>query len=339
MRTVPLVETTRGLEPDRAATENVHQGAIAVVDRAGHLLYSAGDPYALCFTRSTLKPLQALPLLDKGWRELGFGARELALLCASHSGEMAHLEIVERILERAGCSEADLGCGVHVPLHYAACGVDPPAAARWTQLHNNCSGKHSGFLAWCGLHGAPRTGYLTFNHPLQIAIRASVAEVAGLAPDAMQAGLDGCSAPNYAMPLASLAQVYARLARGSDDPEFGAAFGRIFEAMTGFPELVSGIGRSDLAYMRTAPGDWISKAGADGLQVLGSRRAGLGIAVKIADGNVRALQVAFVEVLRRLGLLEERSSDLLQPWLCPPIRNHRGVQTGTVRPVFDLREA
>jgi L-asparaginase II len=139
------------------------------------------------------------------------------------------------------------------------------------------------------------------------------------------------------MPLAGIAHLYARLAQGSADPEFGEAFGAIFTAMTGHPELVSGEARGDLAYMRTAPGDWISKAGADGVQVLGSRSAGLGLAVKVADGSARALQVAVVEALGQLGLLQGRSGELLAAWKNPAIRNHRGLQTGAVRPIFNLR--
>jgi L-asparaginase II len=338
MTTAPLVETTRGLSAESATRECVHHGAIAVVDVAGRLLYGVGDPQTLCFTRSTLKPIQALPFIeDGGLRQFGFGSRELALLCASHSGADKHLEGVRKILAACGCGEDDLSCGVHAPLHFAAVGADPPAGARWTQLHNNCSGKHSGFLAWCRLHGHPTRGYLDWDHPLQTRIRGQVARVLGAPLESLVAGIDGCSAPNYAMPLAGIAHLYARLAQGSADPEFGEAFGAIFTAMTGHPELVSGEARGDLAYMRTAPGDWISKAGADGVQVLGSRSAGLGLAVKVADGSARALQVAVVEALGQLGLLQGRSGELLAAWKNPAIRNHRGLQTGAVRPIFNLR--
>ncbi len=337
MRTVALVESTRGRAPGRMYTECVHQGAVAIVDRNGRVLYSAGDPHALCFTRSTLKPLQALPFLeDDGLSHFEFGPRELALLCASHSAEPSHLQIVEKILRVSGCSESDLCCGVHAPLHYAATAEEPPAQVRWTQLHNNCSGKHSGFLAWCRLHEMPIEGYLDWGHPLQQRIRQSLAAVTRCAVDDLPAGIDGCSAPNYALPLASIAQVYARLAQGRDDPHCGPSFEAIFNAMTGYPELVSGQARTDLAYMTTAPGDWISKAGAEGMQVMGSRSAGLGIAVKIADGSARALHVAFVEVLEQLGLLREHPIERLEPWRNPTIRNHRNLQTGSVRPVFRL---
>jgi L-asparaginase II len=332
-----LVETTRGLPGARAVRENIHHGIVAVVDTAGRLLLSAGNAGEVCFTRSTLKPLQALPLLaDGGLERFGLGPEELALICASHSGEPRHVEIVSKILASIGLGEPDLGCGSHVPLHYGACGETPPPGAQWTQLHNNCSGKHSGFLAWCCLHGLSYANYLDFGHPLQKRIREVVGSFSAIDTDALRAGLDGCSAPNYALPLSSLAHLYARLAQGAADPEYGDCFGPIFEAMTGYPELVSGMQRTDLAFMGAAKGDWISKAGADGLQVLGSRSAGLGIAVKIADGSPRALQVAFVEALRQVGLLSDQPEAHFEAWQHAVIRNHRGTITGRVEPIFTL---
>jgi L-asparaginase II len=329
-----LVEVTRG-----NTTESVHYGSVAVVDLRGQLLYSAGDPEFLTFTRSTIKPFQALPFLREGGpQHFGFDRREIALMCASHSGEPMHTEAVEGMLHKAGCDEHHLRCGCHVPMRYAQ-GEAPPPGAQFNQLHNNCSGKHAGFLAWCVQHGAPLDSYLDPAHPLQQGIRQVLARVAGLGPGELTAGTDGCSAPNYALPLSRLAYSYARLAQGAGDPEFGDQMADLFDAMTGHPELVSGSGRSDLAFMRSAPGDWVAKVGAEAVQVIGVRSAGLGIAVKIADGNNRALYPATIAVLQQLGLLSHLEGSPLAPFAHPSLRNCRGLEVGAIRPVVELTRA
>lgn len=339
MNGVPLVETTRGVDDASACVENVHEGAVAVVDASGTLLYSAGNPHYLAFTRSALKPFQALPFVcDGGPGLLNFGERELALMCASHSGEPRHLELVSGMLRKADCRESDLCCGAHVPLHYAALDETPPEQ-EWTPLHNNCSGKHAGFLGWCRVHGVPLENYLDLSHPLQQRIRQVVAELAEISEDQLVSGIDGCSAPNYAIPLSTLAHLYARLARPAQNDRFRDEFSLLFQAMSTHPELVSGIGRTDLAYMSTAPNDWISKSGADGVQAFASRSAQLGIAIKISDGTARALHTAFVATLAQLGLLEGRPETFVGPWINPPIRNCRGIKTGSIRAVFTLRRA
>jgi L-asparaginase II len=325
-RHVPLVETTRG-----GTTECVHYGSIAVTDTSGRLVASAGDPDSLNFTRSALKPLQALPFLeDGGMQRFGFGSHELALMCASHSGEAVHVGIVQRMLTRGGFGESELQCGCHVPGFYAATGTASPAGARWNALHHNCSGKHAGFLAYCAMNHLPTATYLDTGHPLQQRIRTAVARFAQ--GDGIAAGIDGCSAPNYAIPLKRLAQLFARVA-SEDTPELRA----IFFAMTRHPDLVSGTGRMDLAIMQTGRGDWVSKAGADGVQAIGVRSKGLGIAVRIADGNPRALHAATVTVLEQLRLIEDSSGTPLAGYDCPPVRNYRGTEVGAVVPVLELR--
>ena len=177
---------------------------------------------------------------------------------------------------------SQLQCGCHLPGFFAATETTPPAGAQWSALHHNCSGKHAGFLAYCRMHGHPFATYLDPGHPLQQRIRTTVARFGN--GDGLAWGIDGCSAPNCAMPLKRLAQTYARLAAG-DSPELRA----LFFAMTRHPELVSGTRRMDLAIMQTGDGDWVSKAGADGMQAIGVQSKGLGIAIRIADGNPRAL--------------------------------------------------
>jgi len=331
----PIAEVTRG-----GHVESIHFGAVAVVNAQGDLLYHAGDPYFLTFTRSTLKPFQALPFLrDGGLAHFGFGSRELALMCASHSGEEMHTSIVQGMLAKAGCDEHHLRCGSHVPSHYAVAGKQPPPDAAFNQLHNNCSGKHAGFLAYCVQHGLQLDSYIDPLHPLQQAIRREVSLIAGLAETDLKRGIDGCSAPNYAMPLARLAYAYARLAQGGKDSYYGSMTGELFGAMTAHPELVSGTGRFDLAFMQAAPGDWVAKGGAEGVQAIGIRSTGLGIALKVADGNARALYPAALSVMRQLGLLPSIGGTPLAAWVEPHITNLRSVRTGEVRAIINLVKA
>ncbi|MBZ2206632.1 asparaginase [Massilia soli] len=337
MHPVPLVETTRGYAASGNVAENIHYGSVAVVDVNGRLLWSAGDPNFMTFTRSALKAFQALPfMLSDGPARFGLSQPELALLCASHSGEPMHLRGVRAILAKIGLDESDLECGCGVPLFYDTVGQPVPEQA-WTPLHHNCSGKHAGFLAWCRLHGEPTAGYVAFGHPLQQAIRATLAAQTGAA--GLPAGLDGCSAPNYAMPLSMLAHLYARLGQGAADPRLGSAMGDLYDAMTGHPQMVSGHARSDLAYTIAGDGDWVCKVGADAVQTIGIRSAGIGIAVKIADGAARALHTATVGVLEQMGLLDARKRAILEPYRQPVIRNVRDAVVGDIRPVFRLQSA
>ncbi|MES2317628.1 MAG: asparaginase [Pseudomonadota bacterium] len=340
MHPVPLVETTRGYPDTGLVVENVHMGSVAVVDAAGKLLWYAGDPQRMTFTRSALKPFQALPfMLADGPARLGLSQAELALLCASHSGEDKHVRTVQAILARFGRDEGALECGCHAPLYYDSVGAPLPAGRNWSALQHNCSGKHSGFLAWCHLHGVPGAGYVAPAHPLQQAVRRTLAATVGVAEHSMPLGMDGCSAPNYALPLAQLAQLFARLARGKADPQLGAAMGDLFDAMTMHPDLVSGEARCDLAYMTAGAGDWVSKIGADAVQAIGIRSAGLGIAIKIADGAPRALHTATYSVLDQLGLLNDKQRQQLDHYRQPQLKNARGAPVGDIRAVLTLQRA
>jgi L-asparaginase II len=324
---VPLAVATRG-----DAIESVHYGSVAVVDHDGALLYAAGDPHCLTMTRSALKPLQAMPFVAAGGIErFGYTAAQVALLCASHSGEPRHVEAVAAMLAQSGSTADELQCGTHAPGHYEVRGELPPPPP-WSPLAHNCSGKHSGMLAYCVLCGAPKASYLAFDHPLQQAIRRSVAHFTGTPEAQLVAGIDGCSAPNYAVPLSGLARGYARLAAGRDDAAYARAPRILADAMVAHPEMVSGDGRIDLALMRAGRGDWVAKIGAEGVQAIGVRSSGWGIAIKVIDGAKRGLHPATVEVLDQLGLLDAAQRALLAPWREPLIRNYRGITTGAVRP-------
>ena len=329
---VPLALVSRG-----EAVDSVHYGSVAVVDRDGRVIYEAGNPHHPTTTRSALKPLQALPFAARGGAEhFGYDQAQVALMCASHSGEPRHVEGVAAMLARAGCTADDLQCGVHPPLYYTAREELPPAGAIFTPLQHNCSGKHSGMLAYCRLCGLPTASYLDYQHPLQQAIRTAVAYMTGLPEDALVPGIDGCSAPNYAVPLDRLAYAYARLATATRDERYGDAPAKLATAMTAHPEMVSGERRNDLILMRAGAGDWVTKVGAEGVQAIGVRSRGWGIAIKVADGNARGLHPATVAVLDQLGLLDAARAKALAPWRDPVIRNYRGVVTGRVEPRVEL---
>ncbi len=328
---VPLIELYRG-----GTLECTHFGAIAVVDTQGKLLAHAGDADRLIFTRSSLKALQALPFVQAGGPQLfGFTPENIAMMCSSHSGEPMHVAQVQGMLDKAGLTYKTLQCGCHVP-YFVENGV-APAPATIDERHNNCSGKHAGFLAHCVQQGWPVGNYLAPGHPLQQAIRREVARAVGLAPDDLKIGIDGCSAPNYAMPLSRLARGYARLASGASDAEFGESFEQLAGAMAAHPDLVSGTHRSDQAFMRAGRGDWVTKAGADGMQAVASRSRGQGFALKISDGNKVAVQAATIAVLDQLGWLDARQREELRPWRFEAIANARGTQVGERKPAFTLR--
>jgi len=330
---VPLARVTRG-----DATDSIHYGSVAVVDGNGRLLYAAGDPSFVTMTRSALKPLQAVPLVAAGGIErFGFSSEQVALLCASHSGEPRHVAGVADMLRRAGCQPDQLQCGVHPPLFYAARDELPPAGVTFTPLQHNCSGKHTGMLAYCRRCGLPTETYLAFDHPLQSAIRQAVAYLTGVAESSLVAGIDGCSAPNYAVPLSALAFAYARLA-GTEDARYGRAPLALAEAMIAHPEMVSGEKRNDSVLMRAGRGDWVTKVGAEGVQAIGVRSKGWGIAIKVVDGNARGLHPATVAVLEQIGLLDDVQRTELSAWREPPIRNYRGIVTGKVEPVVALEQ-
>ena len=333
---VPLAVATRG-----GAVESTHYGAVAVTDRDGRVLYSAGDPELVTFTRSALKPLQALPFVAGGGVErFGYSLAQTALLCASHSGEPRHVDAVADMLARSGSTVAELQCGTHAPGFYDARGDIPPPPP-YSPLAHNCSGKHSGMLAYCVQCGHPKDSYLEPEHPLQREIRGAVVEMTGVADADLVRGIDGCSAPNYAFPLSGLARAYARLAADASDAVYGNAPRTLASAMIRHPEMVSGALRSDLALMQAGRGDWVAKIGAEGVQALGVRSHGIGIAVKVADGQKRGLYPTVIAVLEQLGLVDAPARAALDTWRQPPVRNYRGIVTGDVRAivVLDKRRA
>jgi L-asparaginase II len=339
---LPMVELTRG-----SIVESFHTGAVAVVDAEGRLVASYGDVDALTFLRSSAKPFQALPFIESGGDQaFDLSGPEVAVICASHSGTDEHVAVVESIQKKIGVSEKDLLCGTHTPSHEPTQRALILRQAEPTPNRHNCSGKHTGMLAHAVLRRLPTADYINPNHAVQHTILTAFAEMTGLPVEAVVTGIDGCSAPNFAVPLRHAALGYARLIDPHRlSPARAQACQRIVSAMTSYPNMVAGPGRFDTALMELGRGSLLSKGGAEGYQcigiapgVLGPGSPGLGIALKIADGDVqgRAGTVAAVEVLRQLGVLSAGDLDALQRFSRRPLENFRKLRVGEIRPCFEL---
>ena len=332
MNLIPLIETSRGETP-----ECWHFGAIAVTDLHGKLIAHAGNPDHLTFTRSTLKAIQALPFIqNKGHEFFNYQPKQLAMLCASHNGEDQHVEQASLMLEKAGLDYKALKCGCHVPSIFATLEKAPPENLQYDERHNNCSGKHSGFVSYCVQHGHSLHDYIDPYHPLQIAIRKAVADVAGLSENELAMGVDGCSAPNYAMPLQNLARSYARLASASSNDVWGEHLAPLRDAMISHPELVSGTARNDLLLTQVGRGDWVCKIGADGVQTIGSKSRGQALAIKISDGSKPALYTTTVACLNQLGWINDQQKQELEILKAPNIINAAGKLVGKRYACFQL---
>ena len=330
-QTEALVEVTRGRR-----VESEHRGAIAVVDASGRLSAHVGDVNLVTYLRSSAKPFQLLPLIESGAADrFGFTDAELAVIAGSHSGEPRHVEAVQSILHKIGLSDDALQCGIHAPFNADAAKALKAASREPTILHNNCSGKHAGMLAQAIDRGLSTHDYLEPDHPVQITIRQRLAELGGITFDEIGVGVDGCSAPCFAMPLRAAALAFARLVGARAN-----GLQRVARAMLDYPEMVAGEGRIDTDVMRAVPDRLVSKAGAEGYHGMGLTQpdgSAWGIAIKIADGDgKRGGHPVIIEVLRQLGVLDDAALAALQSYRAWKITNHRGLEVGEVRANFKL---
>ena len=315
--------------------ESIHRGHLIVIDGDGKTVASVGDPSTVTFFRSASKAFQAIPCITSGAADaFGFTENEIALAAASHSGEVVHVALATRMLAKIGLSESDLKCGAHLPFSEVDAGHMVRAGEEPTQLHNNCSGKHVAMLALAKHIGADLATYDEIDNRVQKRILRCVADFCEMSEDQIAIGIDGCSAPNFAVSVEAMARSFINLISPSKFPEVTQnACSRIVSAMMKYPELIGGTGRLDTMLMQLAPGQIISKVGADGVWLCGvlpseKYPTGLGIALKVEDGDDhRGRPVVAVEVLRQLGILS--SSDLLD--LSPmPIKSRRGDPVGYV---------
>lgn len=320
---VPMVEIHRG-----GFVESLHAGHAALCDAHGTVVEAWGDPEAVILPRSAAKMLQALPLVASGAaRAAGLGPRQLALACASHQGAPEHVAEVQGWLARLGLSEADLLCGPQPSRDKGLRHAMLRAGAAPGRVHNNCSGKHTGFLT-LARHLGTGADYVAPDHPVQHACRTHFEEMTGAHSPGF--GIDGCSAPNFATTVAGLARAMARMAGAAARPGAGArASAALVEAMIAHPDLVAGEGRACTLLMRAATEPVAIKTGAEGVFVAILPMRGLGLALKIADGATRASECAVAALLVRLGVLEAGHPDVAR-FLAPEIRNWDGQVTGRI---------
>jgi len=323
--------------------ESRHRGAIVIAEPDGRVVKHLGDDSFVTSTRSTIKPIQAIPFITSGAADhFSVDERELAIVCASHEGEPIHTETVAGMLARAGLDESALRCGAQAPYNADAAKKLDVAGQPFTQLHNNCSGKHTGMLMTAVLRRLPLDDYVSVEHPVQREIVSTFARMAGL-DEPLPMAIDGCSAPTFGVPIRSLAVAFARLVNPSDEDSAGArATHRIVAAMINHPEMVAGTkGRFDTELLRAGHGKLICKIGAEAsysVGVLPCERfpRGAGIALKMEDGSYRGLGPTVVETLAQLGVLNDDEVAQLSSYHRPVIDNRRGLNVGEVCAVFQL---
>ena len=346
----PILELTRG-----RIVESTHFGSIAVVDSNGKLLHSYGDPHTVAFLRSSAKPFQAIPFVERGGVEhFNFTLSELSLSCASHESAQIHLDAVKAMQAKVGIQESDLQCGAHLPGDASSLKMVIQQGIIPTPNFNNCSGKHTAMLAHAKMRGLPLENYLAHEHPIQQDILAAFAEMCGIEKEKVELGIDGCSAPNFAVPLFNAALGMARLC----DPRTlnqtrARACREITAAMSTHPEMISNYGEFDCELMKAGEGRIITKRGAEGFQIIGLMPGvygdnGVGIAFKVADGDAsrmsdtlefstRVRPAITLEILRQLNILNaQQLKSLAKFGPAKQIRNHRGLVTGESYPVFQF---
>jgi L-asparaginase II len=346
----PLFELTRG-----SVTESTHYGHIAIVDSNGNLLHSQGDPHTVAFLRSSAKPFQTLPFVEQGGAEhFHYTAAEIALSCASHETSQLHLDTIQGMQLKVGIHESDLQCGPHLPSDAHKLREVIKHDLQPTSNFNNCSGKHTTMLAFAKMRGLPLENYLDPSHPIQREILKTFSEMCSIEEQKIELGTDGCSAPNFAMPLFNSALGMARLC----DPHGlskarATACKKITSAMTAHSEMVSNFSEFDCELMKVGEGRIVTKRGAEGFQIVGILPGvvsdlGIGIAFKVTDGDAsrmndelersaRVRPAVTLEILKQLGALNEAQLKTLAKFGPQKIlKNYAGIVTGESRTTFTL---
>jgi L-asparaginase II len=339
----PLVEVTRG-----PIVESIHFGALVVVDSTGKTVASVGNPDTQAYLRSSAKPIQVLPFVEAGGVEhFQISDRELAVMCASHNGTDEHVRVIQGLQTRLGLSAADLLCGMHTPGDHATADRMLLNHEENSPLRHNCSGKHTGMMAAALLRELPTADYINPQHPVQQTIFQVFSEMTGIPVSDMDFGIDGCSAPVFAVPMRAAAWAFAQLADPSALPEpRRSSLQQIFRAMTTNPDMVAGPGAFDTILMEVGNGKILTKGGAEGYQAIsvlpgacGAGSPGYGITIKISDGDLagaRARTVVAIEVLCHLGVLDQSQLEALKEFSARALYNWRHIEVGQIRSCFKI---
>jgi L-asparaginase II len=320
-----LVEVSRG-----GVLESFHRGVICMVDKDDKVVYSRGDVQQVCFPRSALKFFQQIPLLTSGAVEhFGFTEKEIALFCGSHNGEQQHVETVRSILSKIGLDETYLLCGPQMPTlrddMYALIKSDLPPQ----RIHNNCSGKHAGFLAYCIYRNWSSSDYIDPQHPLHLEILGVISDFHRYPKEKIRQGIDGCSAPIYSFPVYNQAVAYKNLVHPQGFGEkVSKACDAMINAIVNYPDMIAGKKRYCSDLMRLSEGKLIAKTGADGIYSIGIRAHGIGICVKVDDGKMGPQYNIAQSIIEQLGILSPANSARLRHYLHQENRNFGGLVTG-----------
>ena len=325
-----IVDVLRG-----DVVESTHRVHVAVYHAEQGLIASAFNPAHHSFVRSAIKMFQVMPFVEAGGvTDVGLTGEELALCTASHGGEPFHVADARSILSKAKVTEDALVCGPHLPMHEPTARAMIAAHQQPGRIHNNCSGKHAGMLACCVRQQWITNGYHRVAHPLQQRIRTTLERWMRIDPDQIDAAVDGCGLPTFAIALDAVAEGCARFAAAAADN--GTAPSMIFKAMVGYPEYVAGTDRLDTDLMRAAGKRLFAKVGAEGFYCAGVPSMQLGIALKVEDGAKRAAEAALLAVLNRVDALSASEFDSLQRYAQPEIFNTRQEVVGRVRTSLDF---
>lgn len=332
MEFLPLVEEYRG-----GLLENVHFGAISIVDERGKILYGVGDPERMTYLRSAAKAFQAMPAIKRGVQDaFGLSDRETALFMASHRGESYHIDSLEAILHKAGIEEESLHCGSTYPLNEEAKAARYRAGDEKRKIFHNCSGKHSGMIAVCRLEGWDEASYYEPEHPLQKEIIQTVSELTGLAPEDIPLGIDGCGLPVFALPLDKIAWSYLKLACPDliEDAPTSEAAARMGRLANDNPEMIAD--RHFVCTELLKDDNLFAKGGAKGVYAIGLRKERLGIALKVSDGSEQVWPCIIATILEKIGYDNSDTIDRLYKLVPNEIVNDAGEQVGERRAVFEM---
>lgn len=323
-----LVQVMRG-----GVVESRHRGSFAVMDPAGNMVVGVGETGRPVFPRSAIKAFQALPVVEIAADRFGFTDAEIALACASHTGETEHVQVARAMLAKIGLSEADLECGPHWPNGGEAQRALAASGEKPGRIHNNCSGKHAGMLALALALGADPQGYSKASHPVQRSVAATLRELCGIDPDTLPCAIDGCSVPTWAVPLKALAHGFSRFVSGHGlKAERQRAARRILAAVRAHPFLVAGSERFCTRLMQAVPRAFV-KTGAEGVFCGAVPHAGFGIAVKCDDGASRAAEAIMAALLAHLPVWTAEEEASLRGFATVPLANWAGLETGEIKPV------
>lgn len=326
-----LVHVTRG-----GMAESIHRGDLVAVDTRGNQIYHLGDPYKKTYWRSAAKPLQILPLVEAGGLErFDFSGEELALLTSSHGGEELHVAAAKNILGKLSQTANVLECGIIPPMYQRAANKILKEGGQFSTLNHPCCGKHAAMIALSIIRDYTIAGYSSPTHPVQHEMLRTIADITGLMPKDIAIGIDGCGVPVFGLPLFNMAVAYAHLSQPALCPEpRRTALGKIASAMTAHPFYVAGTKRLDTELLEATKGRILGKLGAEGVYCVSIMNEGIGIALKIEDGNSRAIDPVIIGVLNHMNLLNQDEMEALRSHLEVKVKNNRKETIGLIKHVF-----